>query len=181
MTTITAQHERRALARELIRRNLRTPIIHLHTQIPLADIRDWYREIHGRSPSAGLLPSVSTLLPNRNSHIYVSLYAALYLRVGGKKVLQDIDIQAVLEAWDLFSTLTNHLQGKRPANPTEAWVVARDLRSKTARMHRCSKCCSPYLVAGDCRLPPNCPICFAAAQAGKSGFAKTAMKQLPKR
>ena len=53
MTTITAQHERRALARELIRRNLRTPIIHLHTQIPLADIRDWYREIHGRSPSAG--------------------------------------------------------------------------------------------------------------------------------
>jgi hypothetical protein len=69
MTTLTAQHEQRTPAFELIRRKLRTPIIHLHTRIPLADIRDWHREVHGRSPSSGLLPSMATLLPNRNSQI----------------------------------------------------------------------------------------------------------------
>ena len=83
MTALTAQHEQRALAYELIRRKLRTPVVHLHTQIPLADIRGWYREVHGQSPSSGLLPSMSTLLPNRNSQIYVSLFAAVYQRIGG--------------------------------------------------------------------------------------------------
>jgi hypothetical protein len=177
MTTMTEQHDRRSLALELIRRKLRTPIIHLHTQIPLADIRDWYREIHGRSPSSGLLPSMSTLLPNRNSHIYVSLFAAIYRRVGGKKVLQVIDIHAMMEAWDLFSTLTRHVRRKRPADLTEAWVIARAMRAKTATMHRCSKCASSYLVAGDSKLPPACPICFAVRQVGKSGRSNKVMKR----
>lgn len=176
MTTITAQHERRTLARELIRRKLRTPIVHLHTKIPLADIRDWYREIHGRSPSSGLLPSMSTLLPNRHSQIYVSLFAALYRKVGGNRVLQDIDIHAVIQAWDLFSKLTSHLQRKRPADITEAWVIARDMRAKAAVMHLCSKCASPYLVAGDSKLPPTCPICFAVRQAARSNRSNKVKK-----
>ncbi len=176
MTTMTEQHDQRSLAQELIRRRLRTPIIHLHTQIPLAGIRDWYREIHGRSPSSGLLPSMSTLLPNRNSQIYVSLFAAIYRRVGGKKVLQVIDIHAVMEAWDLFSALTRHVRRKRPADLTEAWVIARDMRAKAAVMHLCSKCASPYLVAGDSKLPPTCPICFAARQAGKTSRSNKVKK-----
>lgn len=178
---MTAQHERRTLARELIRRKLRTRIIHLHTQIPLADIRDWYREIHGRSPSSGLLPSISTLLPNRHSQIYVSLFAALYRKLGGNRVLQDIDIHAVIQAWDLFSKLTSHTQRKRPADITEAWVIARGMRAKSAVMHLCSKCASPYLVAGDSKLPPTCPICFAARQAGKTGRSNKVKKGSPQR
>ena len=63
MATMTALHERGLLAHKLIQRKMRTPIVHLHTQMPLADIREWHREIHGRSPSSGLLPSMSTLLP----------------------------------------------------------------------------------------------------------------------
>ena len=70
MATMTALHERGLLAHELIQRRMRTPIVHLHTQMPLADIREWHREIHGRSPSSGLLPSMSTLLPNRGSQIH---------------------------------------------------------------------------------------------------------------
>jgi hypothetical protein len=117
------------------------------------------------------------LLPNRNSHIYVSLFAAIYRRVGGKKVLQVIDIHAMMEAWDLFSTLTRHVRRKRPADLTEAWVIARAMRAKTATMHRCSKCASSYLVAGDSKLPPACPICFAVRQVGKSGRSNKVMKR----
>jgi len=159
MTATTTQLEQRNLAYELIKRKLRMPIVHLHTRLPLADIRDWHREIHGRSPSSGLLPSMSTLLPNRSSQIYVSLFAAVYRRIGGDKVLQEIDIRAVVEAWDLFDTLTANLDKKRPANITDAWVIARDMRAKSALMQRCAKCAAPYLVAYDCKLPPTCPVC----------------------
>ena len=152
MTTLTAQHKQRALAYELISRKLRTRIIHLHTRIPLADIRDWHREVHGRSPSSGLLPSMSTLLPNRNSQIYVSVFAAIYQRIGGARVLNEIDIHALVEAWDMFDKLTAHLDKKRPADITDAWVIARDLRARSSVMLRCQKCATPFLVAYDCKL-----------------------------
>ncbi len=168
MTALTAQHEQRALAYELIRRKLRTPVVHLHTQIPLADIRGWYREVHGQSPSSGLLPSMSTLLPNRNSQIYVSVFAAIYQRIGGTRVLNEIDIHALVEAWDLFDKLTAHLDKRRPADITDAWVIARDLRARSAAMLRCPKCATPFLVAYDCKLPPNCPVCHEARQSGKA-------------
>ena len=170
MTALTAQHEQRALAYELIRRKLRTPVVHLHTQIPLADIRGWYREVHGQSPSSGLLPSMSTLLPNRGSQIHVSLFAAIYRRLGGDRVLQEIDIHALVEAWDLFDGLTAHVDRKQPADLTDAWVIARDLRAKSAQTHRCGKCLSPYLVADD-TVPPSCPVCHAMRQSGSGkGF-----------
>ena len=180
MTALTAQHEQRALAYELIRRKLRTPVVHLHTQIPLADIRGWYREVHGQSPSSGLLPSMSTLLPNRGSQIHVSLFAAIYRRLGGDRVLQEIDIHALVEAWDLFDGLTAHGDRKRPADLTDAWVIARDLRAKSAQMHRCGKCSSPYLVADDCKLPPSCPMCHAIRQSGSGkSFSADASIETP--
>jgi len=168
MATMTAQHERRTLAHELIQRKLRTPIVHLHTQMPLADVREWHREIHGRSPSSGLLPSMATLLPNRSSQIYVSLFAAIYQRIGGTGVLNEIDIHALVEAWDMFDKLTAHLDRKRPADLTDAWVIARDMRARSAAMLRCYKCATPFLVSYDSKLPPNCPICYEVRQGVKS-------------
>lgn len=170
MAPTTSRHEQRNLACELIKRKLRTPIVHLHTRLPLADIRGWHREIHGQSPSSGLLPSMSTLLPNRSSQIHVSLFAAIYLRLGGDRVLQEIDIRALVEAWDLFDALTANVDRKRPADITDAWVIARDLRAGSAQMHRCAKCFSPYLVADDCSAPvvPNVPRHPAVGQ--RKGF-----------
>ena len=136
--------------------------------------------MHGRSPSSGLLPSMSTLLPNRSSQIYVSLFAAIYGRIGGEKVLQEIDIHAVVEAWDLFDALTAHVDRKRPADMTDAWVIARDLRARSALMHRCAKCFSAYLVADDCKLPPSCPkaggeaVAPAAAHTVRPAFKRPA-------
>ena len=173
--------------------------------------RDWHREIHGLSPSSGLLPSMATLLPNihanwfasptmkaipsrvrcaylqgltmvrtayptgiqyfhgnRNSQIYVSVFAAIYQRIGGTRVLNEIDIHALVEAWNMFDKLTAHLGKMRPTDITDAWVIARDLRARSAAMLRCHKCAKPFLVAYDCKLPPNCPVCYEASQAGKA-------------
>ncbi|MCX7108605.1 MAG: hypothetical protein NTX45_00470 [Proteobacteria bacterium] len=44
---------------------------------------------------------MATLLPNRNSQIHVSVFAAIYRWIGGDKVLNEIDIHALVEAWDI--------------------------------------------------------------------------------
>jgi hypothetical protein len=133
MTTLTAQHEQRALAYELISRKLRTRIVHLHTRIPLADIRDWHHEVHGRSPSSGLLPSMSTLLPNRNSQIYVSVFAAIYLRIGGPGYSTRSTSMHSSRLGSLSTKLMAHLDKNRPAEITDAWVIARDLCGRGRR------------------------------------------------
>lgn len=140
MSNITAHHECFSLAYELVRRKLRTPIVHLHTGMPLAEIRELYRELHGRSPSSGLLPSISTLLPNRQCQIYVSLFASIYRRLGGEGVFKNIDIQAIIQAW----------------------VIARDIRINVAVFSTCPRCGTPYLSAPESKLPPTCPICSVA-------------------
>ncbi|MEI7868240.1 MAG: hypothetical protein WCI11_10125 [Candidatus Methylumidiphilus sp.] len=57
---------------------------------------------------------------------------------------------------------------KRPADITDAWVIARDMRAKSAQMQRCARCASPFLVAYDCKLSPNCPFCHLVRQTGKA-------------
>jgi hypothetical protein len=111
---------------------------------------------------------MSTLLPNRNSQIYVSVFAAIYQRIGGARVLNEIDIHALVEAWDMFDKLTAHLDRRRPADITDAWVIARDLRARSSVMLRCHKCATPFLVAYDCKLPPTCPVCHEVRRAGKA-------------
>lgn len=162
MANITAHRESASLAYELVRRKLRTPIVHLYTGMPLAEIRELYRELHGRSPSSGLLPSISTLLPNRQCQIYVSLFASIYRRLGGEGVFKNIDIQAIIKAWDLFLDLTRNIRKKRPDNITEAWVIARDIRINAAVLSTCPRCATPYLSAPESKLPPTCPICSVA-------------------
>ena len=85
-------------------------------------------------------------------------------------MLNEIDIHALVEAWDMFDRLTAHLDKskKRPADITDAWVIARDLRAGSAAMLRCHKCATPFLVAYDCKFPPNCPVCQEARQSGKA-------------
>jgi hypothetical protein len=53
----------------------------------------------------------------------VSLFASIYRRLGGEGVFKNIDIQAIIQAWDLFLGLTRNIRKKRPDNITEAWIL----------------------------------------------------------
>jgi hypothetical protein len=162
MVSPVSRHEQRTLAIELIRRGLRTTIVHLITGIPHAELRDLYRDIHGRSPSSGLLPSTASLFPNRRSHTYVSLFASLYRQIGGKKILKGIDARILIEAHDLFLALLRPIRNGHNDDLidfTDMWVIARDIRSKVARIEFCEHCRVDYLLAEGSRLPPTCPFC----------------------
>ena len=161
MTTSLRRHERRILATQLIERGLRTTPVRRLTGLPEAEIRTLYRTIHGKSPPSGDVPSAAALFPTRRAQLQVSLFASIYRRLGGAKIFETVNANALVKSYDGFCELTKPLRGaaRRPLDFTGAWVIARDLQSGHAMLSDCRTCRVPYLVAENSDLPPTCPYC----------------------
>jgi hypothetical protein len=90
------------------------------------------------------------------------VFAAIYHRIGGTAVRRDVDAEVLMKSYDLFLELSPAEQvsgAGRRFDFTDAWAIARDLRSGMARLKFCRRCRAPYLIAFNADLPPNCPFC----------------------
>lgn len=147
----------------LIQRGLRLSIVSHTTGIPLKTLRSLHREIHGRSPPSGQMPSMRGMLATRQAQAITSLFAALYHSVGGAGIYAGIDLTALLAAHDLYLSLLEEIipcePSAKPLDITQAWVIARDIRTGAAYFQACRTCLIRYLYALDCRLSLRCPIC----------------------
>ncbi|MBP1151357.1 MULTISPECIES: FlhC family transcriptional regulator [unclassified Methylocaldum] len=162
------------LACELIVRRLRIPYVFQAVRsLTVEELREMHRCIHqGEGPPSGPSPRIQSIPNNRASMVYLSAFASLYLKASALDNRQSVDAKAVIAAWDLFhECYPNALRfrrpfGKvRPANITEAWVLAQALRCGLAHLRHCPDCHGEYLVIEDCKLPPVCQYCAL-------GFAK---------
>ncbi|CAI8780655.1 FlhC family transcriptional regulator [Methylocaldum szegediense] len=88
------------------------------------------------------------------------------MKASSLKNTENIDAKAVIAAWDLFHERYPHalrfrrpFTKIRPANITEAWVLAQALRCGMAELRHCSDCHGEYLVIEDCKIPPVCQYC----------------------
>lgn len=99
---------------DLIQRGLRLSIVSHTTDIPMKTLRSLHHEIHRRSPPAGQLPSLRSMLTTRCAQAIASVFAALYRSAGGSAVYERIDMPTVLTAHELYLSLlrdtifTNH-------------------------------------------------------------------------
>lgn len=162
MATSLRRHQRRTLALQLIQRQLRTTPIYLLTGLPEGEIRALYRMVHGKSPPSGPAPMSASLFPTRRAQIRVSVFAALYCRIGTGAVLRNVDPETLMKSYDLFQEFSAALgteESRDRFDFTDAWVVARDLRSGIAVLKHCRACRVGYLVAEGSDLPPTCPYC----------------------
>jgi hypothetical protein len=148
---------------ELIRREMRVSIVHSLTGISPKALRALHREIHGRGAVAGQIPSTGGILSTRIMHATASVFATLYHSTGGSGVFEQLDLKAMLTAYDLYLELCQDLPALTPnACPisiNQAWAITRDIRTGAAYFHRCQRCRILYLLAEESRLPPACPIC----------------------
>ena len=119
------------LVYELLKRKLRTSYVsQLIKSISLTEIRAMYRAIHaGESPRSGLLPAIDAMPQVRESFLYLSLFASLYRNASQVDIKTEIDVPAILFAWDfLCETFPNHIRERRPygkvrpANPL-VWSI----------------------------------------------------------
>ncbi|HXK58175.1 MAG: flagellar transcriptional regulator FlhC [Gammaproteobacteria bacterium] len=147
----------------LIHRGLRLSIVSHVTGIHIKTLRPLHHEILGCRPPSGQLPSTSGILSTRSAQAMASVIAALYQSAGGEGIYQQIDMEALLAAHDLYLELlkTAILQtsSDKPLDITQAWIIARDIRTGTVYSKYCSHCRIRFLCAVACRIPPSCPIC----------------------
>lgn len=152
-----------ARATVLIKCGFRTTIIALDTGLPSHFIRRLYKEITGTSPGPGQLPEADAIVKSRRALVEGSLLMAFYVNIGGESVYRQIDIDALMKAYGAYvaarqeADLPNALPWKL-LNINEGWVLARDLRSKLANLHRC-RCGSLYLTVSQQRIQLKCPVC----------------------
>lgn len=152
---------RQALALELLKRHARISIVHRETAIPKQVLREAYRELHGRSPSPGALKySTQGLARNLRKRKAVTLFAVCFQTVESHSRKDNIQIQKVLVAFDLFKKF----YPDSPLDFSEAWVVARDLMAKQIEVVRCPYCGSAVLIHGRDGSKERCAVCNKAIE-----------------
>ena len=140
----------------LIKYGFRTTIIALDTGLPIHIIRRLHKEVTGKSPCPGQLPESDAIVKSRRA------------LVGGDNVYKQLNIDALMKAYDAY--LVAREEADLPAEIpwkkltiNEGWVLARDLRSQLASLHRC-RCGSLYLTVSQQRIQLKCPVCEIMAE-----------------
>ena len=148
---------------DLIERGLRISIVSHLTGLHPKTLRALYRELQGRSPPSGPLPSAAAILTTRTAQAMASLFALCYRTVGGTGIFDQLELQALLTAYELYRELVEALLSEiSPRNPLDinaAWVLARDLHTGAVYFRECSHCAVQFLCALESLSPPDCPIC----------------------
>lgn len=153
------EHQKTAQALTLIRCGFRTKIVEHATGLRMRIVRSLYREIWGRSPTAGMLPQSVNVVKSWERLAQASLFADVYHGLHGSVIYRQVDITRVLHAYRAYAML--HAQMALPNQLLDinaAWVIARDLRAGTARLARC-KCGYPTMLLAHQHKRMLCPIC----------------------
>ncbi|QPK61615.1 transcriptional regulator [Methylomonas sp. LL1] len=154
-------------AYQLLRRKLRTKLASraIKTLRP-KDLCNLYFSLHRESPVSGLVPSITSLPQARESFLYMALFASIYRSACRGDIRAEIDLNAIVFAWDYFCTLyPNHIKERRPfgrirpANFDEAWIITEALKDGLAELPYCTSCHLPYLVIHGCKYQQVCQMC----------------------
>jgi hypothetical protein len=97
------------------------------------------------------------VIATRRQQLHASLFAVVYVRLGGSDVYRVPDLRATLAAQDLYGRLAPPDADLLDFNA--AWVIARDLRVGASRLIDCPVCGVRYLVSDNSRTPMSCPVC----------------------
>jgi len=165
--SILGNLQRHELAVELLKRKARVSIVHHETGVSRQKLRALHRELHGSRATAGQIPAIGgATIETRYQQVHAGVFAALYEIYAGPGLSQQLDIRAVIAAYDFYAVLL-------PQDPqldfNAAWVIARDLRVGTSELRSCSACELRYLVSAASRLAPTCPFCALHPRRGRRG------------
>ncbi|MDT4291673.1 FlhC family transcriptional regulator [Methylomonas sp. MO1] len=154
-------------AYQLLRRKLRTKLAcrAIKTLRP-KDLCNLYFSLHRESPVSGLVPSITSMPQARESFLYMALFASIYRSACPGDIRSEIDLNAMIFAWDTFCTIyPNHILERRPfgrirpANFDEAWIITEAMKDGLAELPYCTSCHLPYLVIHGCKYQQVCQMC----------------------
>lgn len=149
-----------ALIDMMVKAGFRCTIITLHTELTAKQVTSARKRLNVVSRGgSGPLPLGSRILASKARVIEAALFMGAYLR-GARKPLLGVDVEAVIAAHQSYLGYREALN----FTPTEclsideAWVVAREYRSKDLVMRAC-RCCQLSYVALTSTNKSTCPYC----------------------
>lgn len=159
-------HEHR-LVYELLKRKLRTAIVQkVITRLRAKDLRHIFYTLHREKPQPGQIPSLEMMTQTRESFLYMAVFASIYRCAHRGDFKANMDIEAVMFAWDYFcETFPGHIRERRPfgkirpANFDEAWVIAEAMQTGLVELQYCFRCHHNFLVTYCTRYQPVCQVC----------------------
>ncbi|MBS4052568.1 MAG: transcriptional regulator [Methylomonas sp.] len=154
-------------AYQLLKRKLRTSLASkIVNNLRPTDLRNIYHAIHQERPQSGTPPSVEAIPNARESFLYMALFVSIYRSASRVNINTEIDVDAVIFAWDYFCTLfPNHIRERRPygrirpANFDEAWIIAQGIKDGLTELRYCKTCHRNYLIIHGSKYQPICQIC----------------------
>lgn len=154
-------------AYQLLKRKLRTSLTgKIVKNLRPTDLRNMYHIIHQARPQSGNPPSVEAIPNARESFLYMALFVSIYRSASKVDIKTEIDVDAIIFAWDYFCTMfPNHIRERRPfgrirpANFDEALIIAMAIKDRLAEMRYCTSCHRNYLIVHGSKYQPICQIC----------------------
>lgn len=145
------------LARHYLSAGFRCSIVQMVTGLPAVRVRDLHELVHGARPKSGQLKSGATIVESNLARANASVLMAVYSRLAANHK-QSVDYDAIIRTLELIDQ--TGLAKRNRLGVNELWTLARDLRSGSASLEKCSRCGRQHLFVSQMRLagcPYNCP------------------------
>jgi flagellar transcriptional activator FlhC len=151
------------LAKRLILAGFRAAIVRVETGLSSGYVRNLFASYLGTTTEPGQLPQADAILSTRRTMIEGSLLMSSYIEFATKDWQVELDIEALMLAHGFYlqarKDAASFTQGEwQPISVSEAWVIARDLRTKNVMIQHC-RCGCRYLTVYRQRISMICHIC----------------------
>ena len=166
------------LARQMTKAGFITAIISLETGMTHKQLRRLYTMLEKEKGSSsrnnhGSIRSGTTLIHNSATKIQASLMIQLYRNIGGEDVEQEIVIDALVKSFQMYHAIRNEIpnmkNGRWPSfTISDAWCLARELRSAEASLSMCKDCNCTYFTSIHQRTFIECPFCHDATRSNRN-------------
>jgi flagellar transcriptional activator FlhC len=140
------------------------PVIRLHTGLANDTVRELYRQFHDTPPPPAVLPQIADLLGTASSARQASIFLSHYARLAGNTAYRRVDVNALIVSHDLHLA-SRDLNTAEATTIAAAWVLARELRSRTISFKAC-ECGRDHLIHDEVAAPMSCPHCGASLAKG---------------
>lgn len=110
--------------------------------------------------------SSKTLIRNQRTKLHASLLMQLYKKFGGDDIMNSVNIPALTRAFRAYVSVLKDQPAEYRIIPvtdhfeiSDAWFLARELRTKEAMFDLCNECGCNYFTAVNQGTRLECPFC----------------------
>lgn len=162
--------QQQLLARHMLLSGYVTHIVQIETGLPPKKVRHIMKSLieegYPDEKRSRASRSSKTLMCNQITKLHASMLMQIYLKYGGEKIMTSIDISALTYAYRTYVSIFNHQPSGHNLLPrdglfeiSDAWFLAKELRSQDAVFEKCPDCDCSFFTATNQGTLIRCPFC----------------------